>query len=179
MNWCASYPFIRYVAQMGRQSAIPRRHASADLWGNGQLLNSVVHETAARRGNVLNRSFLVSTTHKNKWQNMQYNIKTYSSYICNAENGLRLFKLLWSTLLWVHSNPTGPINYLMVCFQFRRRHKIIVIFWALQKEALMEQVAHQAVVMQFILEMASNSQQDPRGCFRQFFHKAKVRPTSD
>lgn len=45
----------------------------------------------------------------------------------------------------------------------------------LQKEALMEQVAHQAVVMQFILEMASNSQQDPRGCFRQFFHKAKVR----
>jgi len=39
----------------------------------------------------------------------------------------------------------------------------------------MEQVAHQAVVMQFILEMASNSQQDPRGCFRQFFHKAKVR----
>ena len=88
---------------------------------------------------------------------MQYNIKTYSSYICNAENGLRLFKLLWSTL----------------------PHKIIVIFCALQKEALMEQVAHQAVVMQFILEMASNSQQDPRGCFRQFFHKAKVRPTSD
>lgn len=41
------------------------------------------------------------------------------------------------------------------------------------KEALMEQIAHQAVVMQFILEMASNSQQDPRGCFRQFFHKAK------
>ncbi|XP_061658261.1 hsp90 co-chaperone Cdc37-like 1 [Syngnathoides biaculeatus] len=41
------------------------------------------------------------------------------------------------------------------------------------KEALMEQVAHQAVVMRFILEMASNSQQDPRGCFRQFFHKAK------
>ncbi|XP_077594309.1 hsp90 co-chaperone Cdc37-like 1 [Stigmatopora nigra] len=41
------------------------------------------------------------------------------------------------------------------------------------KEALMEQVAHQAVVLQFILEMASNSQQDPRGCFRQFFQKAK------
>ena len=38
----------------------------------------------------------------------------------------------------------------------------------------MEQVAHQAVAMQFILEMARSSQQDPRGCFRQFFHKAKV-----
>lgn len=41
------------------------------------------------------------------------------------------------------------------------------------KEALMDQVAHQAVVIQFILEMAANSQQDPRGCFRQFFRKAK------
>uniref|UniRef100_A0A3P9GYI3 Hsp90 co-chaperone Cdc37-like 1 n=1 Tax=Oryzias latipes TaxID=8090 RepID=A0A3P9GYI3_ORYLA len=53
-----------------------------------------------------------------------------------------------------------------------------LILWCIRlqqegKEALMEQVAHQAVVMQFILEMASNSQQDPRGCFRQFFHKAK------
>lgn len=53
-----------------------------------------------------------------------------------------------------------------------------LILWCMRlqqegKEALMEQVAHQAVVMQFILEMASNSKQDPRGCFRQFFHKAK------
>lgn len=53
-----------------------------------------------------------------------------------------------------------------------------LILWCIRlhkegKEALMEQVAHQAVVMQFILEMASNSQQDPRGCFRHFFHKAK------
>ncbi|KAK2819028.1 hypothetical protein Q5P01_024589 [Channa striata] len=53
-----------------------------------------------------------------------------------------------------------------------------LILWCIRlqqegKEALMEQVAHQTVVMQFILEMASNSQQDPRGCFRQFFHKAK------
>uniref|UniRef100_UPI0037E8EA01 hsp90 co-chaperone Cdc37-like 1 n=1 Tax=Semicossyphus pulcher TaxID=241346 RepID=UPI0037E8EA01 len=53
-----------------------------------------------------------------------------------------------------------------------------LILWCMRlqqegKEALMQQVAHQAVVMQFILEMASNSQQDPRGCFRQFFHKAK------
>nr|XP_020461719.1 hsp90 co-chaperone Cdc37-like 1 [Monopterus albus] len=53
-----------------------------------------------------------------------------------------------------------------------------LILWCMRlqqegKEALMEQVAHQAVVMQFILETASNSQQDPRGCFRYFFHKAK------
>lgn len=53
-----------------------------------------------------------------------------------------------------------------------------LILWCMRlqqegKEALMEQVAHQAVVMQFILEMAQNSQQDPRGCFRQFFQKTK------
>ncbi|XP_060764963.1 hsp90 co-chaperone Cdc37-like 1 isoform X2 [Neoarius graeffei] len=43
-----------------------------------------------------------------------------------------------------------------------------------EEEALMEQVAHQAVAMQFILEMAHSVQQDPRACFRQFFQKAKA-----
>ncbi|XP_075683643.1 hsp90 co-chaperone Cdc37-like 1 [Rhinoderma darwinii] len=42
-----------------------------------------------------------------------------------------------------------------------------------QKKALMEQVAHQAVVMQFIIEMAKSCNLDPRGCFRLFFQKAK------
>ncbi|XP_026863107.2 hsp90 co-chaperone Cdc37-like 1 isoform X3 [Electrophorus electricus] len=55
-------------------------------------------------------------------------------------------------------------NYLILwCFRL----------YAENKGALMEQVAHQAVAMQFILEMARNTQQDPRGCFRQFFQKAK------
>ena len=36
------------------------------------------------------------------------------------------------------------------------------------------QIAHQAVVMQFIMEMAKNCNVDPRGCFRLFFQKAKV-----
>ncbi|KAM4809883.1 hsp90 co-chaperone Cdc37-like 1 isoform 1-T2 [Rhinophrynus dorsalis] len=52
-------------------------------------------------------------------------------------------------------------------------------FWcyhleAEQKQALMEQVAHQAVVMQFIIEMAKSCNVDPRGCFRLFFQKAKA-----
>ncbi|XP_026863091.2 hsp90 co-chaperone Cdc37-like 1 isoform X1 [Electrophorus electricus] len=56
-------------------------------------------------------------------------------------------------------------NYLILwCFRL----------YAENKGALMEQVAHQAVAMQFILEMARNTQQDPRGCFRQFFQKAKA-----
>lgn len=38
----------------------------------------------------------------------------------------------------------------------------------------MEQVAHQAVAMQFIIEIAKSCNVDPRGCFRLFFQKAKV-----
>lgn len=44
----------------------------------------------------------------------------------------------------------------------------------LQKHALMEQVAHQAIVMKFILDLAVTLKVDPRGCFRQFFSKIKV-----
>lgn len=39
----------------------------------------------------------------------------------------------------------------------------------------MEQVAHQTIVMQFILELAKSLKVDPRGCFRQFFEKIKVK----
>lgn len=38
----------------------------------------------------------------------------------------------------------------------------------------MDQVAHQTIVMQFILELAKSLKVDPRGCFRQFFAKIKV-----
>ncbi|PWA17625.1 hsp90 co-chaperone Cdc37 [Gambusia affinis] len=43
-----------------------------------------------------------------------------------------------------------------------------------EKHALMEQVAHQTIVMQFILELAKSLKVDPRGCFRQFFSKIKT-----
>ncbi|XP_042361588.1 hsp90 co-chaperone Cdc37 [Plectropomus leopardus] len=43
-----------------------------------------------------------------------------------------------------------------------------------EKHGLMEQVAHQTIVMQFILELAKSLKVDPRGCFRQFFAKIKT-----
>ncbi|XP_042280884.1 hsp90 co-chaperone Cdc37 isoform X2 [Thunnus maccoyii] len=43
-----------------------------------------------------------------------------------------------------------------------------------EKHALMEQVAHQAIVMQFILDLAQTLKVDPRGCFRQFFSRIKT-----
>ncbi|KAG7460306.1 hypothetical protein MATL_G00220160 [Megalops atlanticus] len=42
-----------------------------------------------------------------------------------------------------------------------------------EKHALMEQVSHQTIVMQFILELAKSLKVDPCGCFRQFFAKIK------
>ncbi|XP_040202350.1 hsp90 co-chaperone Cdc37 [Rana temporaria] len=43
-----------------------------------------------------------------------------------------------------------------------------------EKHSLMEQVAHQTIVMQFILELAKSLKVDPRACFRQFFTKIKT-----
>jgi len=40
-----------------------------------------------------------------------------------------------------------------------------------QKIELMERVSHQAIILQFILELAKSIKVDPRGCFRQFFVK--------
>ncbi|CAB1454993.1 unnamed protein product [Pleuronectes platessa] len=43
-----------------------------------------------------------------------------------------------------------------------------------EKHALMEQVAHQAIVMQCILDLARTLKVDPRGCFRKFFSNIKT-----
>ncbi|KAJ0033128.1 hypothetical protein NQD34_000235, partial [Periophthalmus magnuspinnatus] len=43
-----------------------------------------------------------------------------------------------------------------------------------QKQALMGQVAHQAIVMKFILDLAETLRVDPRGCFRHFFSRIKT-----
>lgn len=40
-----------------------------------------------------------------------------------------------------------------------------------EKHALMETVAHQTIILQFILELAKSLKQDPRNCFVSFFEK--------
>ncbi|XP_006875148.1 PREDICTED: hsp90 co-chaperone Cdc37 [Chrysochloris asiatica] len=54
-----------------------------------------------------------------------------------------------------------------------------LVIWCIDLEveekcALMGQVAHQTIVMQFILELAKSLKVDPRACFRQFFTKIKT-----
>ena len=43
-----------------------------------------------------------------------------------------------------------------------------------EKTALMERVAHQAIVMQYILELAKQLQMDPRSCVNGFFQRMKT-----
>ena len=42
------------------------------------------------------------------------------------------------------------------------------------KSALMERVAHQAIVMQYILQLAKQLERDPRSCVAGFFHRIKT-----
>ncbi|XP_072260317.1 hsp90 co-chaperone Cdc37-like 1 [Pyxicephalus adspersus] len=94
------------------------------------------------------------------------------SFLQKYEDKIRHFGMLsrWNDSQWFLSEYPD-----LVCDETAR----YLLMWCYhleseQKRALMEQVAHQAVVMQFIIEMAKSSNIDPRGCFRLFFQKAKA-----
>ncbi|XP_024115636.1 hsp90 co-chaperone Cdc37 [Oryzias melastigma] len=63
----------------------------------------------------------------------------------------------------------------LVCEETANYLVVICIDYEIdEKHALMEQIAHQAIVMQFILDLARTLRVDPRGCFREFFSKIKT-----
>ncbi|KGL83715.1 Hsp90 co-chaperone Cdc37-like 1, partial [Tinamus guttatus] len=95
------------------------------------------------------------------------------SFMQKHEQKIRYFGMLGR---WDDSQRFLSDHPYLVCEETAK----YLILWcfhleAEQKRALMEQIAHQAVVMQFIIEMAKSCNVDPRGCFRRFFQKAKVR----
>ncbi|XP_030001772.1 hsp90 co-chaperone Cdc37-like isoform X1 [Sphaeramia orbicularis] len=76
---------------------------------------------------------------------------------------------------WDDSQKYLSDNPHLVCEETANALVVICIDLEIdEKHALMEQVAHQAIVMQFILDLASAVKADPRGCFRQFFSKIKT-----
>ncbi|XP_071657674.1 hsp90 co-chaperone Cdc37-like 1 [Patagioenas fasciata] len=94
------------------------------------------------------------------------------SFIQKHEQKIRYFGMLGR---WDDSQRFLSDHPYLVCKETAK----YLILWcfhleAKQKRALMEQIAHQAVVMQFIIEMARSCNVDPRGCFRLFFKKAKA-----
>ncbi|XP_023257024.1 hsp90 co-chaperone Cdc37-like isoform X1 [Seriola lalandi dorsalis] len=76
---------------------------------------------------------------------------------------------------WDDSQKYLSDNPHLVCEETANYLVVICIDFEIdEKHALMEQVAHQAIVMQFILDLARTLKVDPRGCFRQFFSKIKT-----
>ncbi|XP_050842380.1 hsp90 co-chaperone Cdc37-like 1 isoform X2 [Serinus canaria] len=93
------------------------------------------------------------------------------SFIQKHEQKIRYFGMLGR---WDDSQRFLSDHPYLVCEETAK----YLILWcfhleAEQKRALMEQIAHQALVMQFIIEMARSCNVDPRGYFRLFFQKAK------
>lgn len=115
---------------------------------------------------VFNKSFINQDKRKTEDEDKS------QSFMQKYEQKIRHFGMLSR---WDDSQRFLSDHPYLVCEETAK----YLILWcfhleAEQKGALMEQIAHQAVVMQFIMEMAKNSNVDPRGCFRLFFQKAKA-----
>ncbi|XP_072848251.2 hsp90 co-chaperone Cdc37-like 1 [Pogona vitticeps] len=115
---------------------------------------------------VFNKSFI------NQKEMTETEDDASKSFMQKHEQKIRHFGMLNR---WLDSQRFLSEHPYLVCEETAK----YLLLWcfhleAEQKGALMEQVAHQAVVMQFIIEMAKSCNVDPRGCFRLFFQKAKT-----
>ncbi|XP_058717827.1 hsp90 co-chaperone Cdc37 [Poecile atricapillus] len=98
--------------------------------------------------------------------------KKHKSFVERYEKQIKHFGMLRR---WDDSQKFLSDNPHLVCEETAN----YLVIWCIdleveEKHALMEQVAHQTIVMQFILELAKSLKVDPRACFRQFFTKIKT-----
>ncbi|XP_072509048.1 hsp90 co-chaperone Cdc37 [Notamacropus eugenii] len=96
----------------------------------------------------------------------------HKTFVEKHEKQIKHFAMLWR---WDDSQKYLSENPHLVCEETAN----YLVIWGIDLEveekcALMEQVAHQTIVMQFILELAKSLKVDPRACFRQFFTKIKT-----
>ncbi|KAE8283342.1 Hsp90 co-chaperone Cdc37 Hsp90 chaperone protein kinase-targeting subunit p50Cdc37 [Larimichthys crocea] len=98
--------------------------------------------------------------------------KKHKTFVEKNEKQIKHFGMLRR---WDDSQKYLSDNPHLVCEETANYLVIMCIDLEVEeKHALMEQVAHQTIVMQFILELAKSLKVDPRGCFRQFFAKIKT-----
>ncbi|XP_053708035.1 hsp90 co-chaperone Cdc37 [Synchiropus splendidus] len=98
--------------------------------------------------------------------------KKHKTFVEKYEKQIKHFGMLHR---WDDSQKYLSDNPHLVCEETANYLVIMCIDLEVEeKHALMEQVAHQTIVMQFILELAKSLKVDPRGCFRQFFAKIKT-----
>ncbi|NXA00056.1 CDC37 protein, partial [Nesospiza acunhae] len=98
--------------------------------------------------------------------------KKHKTFVERYEKQIKHFGMLRR---WDDSQKYLSDNPHLVCEETAN----YLVIWCIdleveEKHALMEQVAHQTIVMQFILELAKSLKVDPRACFRQFFTKIKT-----
>ncbi|XP_060619596.1 hsp90 co-chaperone Cdc37 [Anolis sagrei] len=98
--------------------------------------------------------------------------KKHKTFVEKYEKQIKHFGMLRR---WDDSQKYLSDNPHLVCEETAN----YLVIWCIdleveEKHALMEQVAHQTIEMQFILELAKSLKVDPRACFRQFFTKIKT-----
>ncbi|XP_028309221.1 LOW QUALITY PROTEIN: hsp90 co-chaperone Cdc37-like [Gouania willdenowi] len=99
-------------------------------------------------------------------------VEKHKTFVDKYEKDIKHFGILQR---WHDSQKYLSDNPHLVCEETANSLIAICINFEIdEKHALMEQVAHQAIVMQFILDLAKNLKVDPRGCFRQFFTRIKT-----
>ncbi|XP_056262799.1 hsp90 co-chaperone Cdc37 [Pseudoliparis swirei] len=98
--------------------------------------------------------------------------KKHKTFVEKNEKQIKHFGMMRR---WDDSQTYLSDNSSLVCEETANYLVIMCIDLEVEeKHSLMEQVAHQTIVMQFILELAKSLKVDPRGCFRQFFAKIKT-----
>ncbi|KAA8595277.1 hypothetical protein FQN60_012412 [Etheostoma spectabile] len=99
-------------------------------------------------------------------------VEKHKTFAEKYKNEIKHFGMLRR---WDDSQTFLSDNPHLVCEETANCLVVICIDFEIdEKHALMEQVAHQAIVMQFILDLARTLKIDARGCFRQFFSKIKT-----
>ncbi|KAM8793482.1 hsp90 co-chaperone Cdc37-like 1 isoform 2-T2 [Eudromia elegans] len=139
-----------------RKEEVLKQRERQDVW-NTESVNK----------EVFNKSFIS----QNKIKEVE-DEDISKSFMQKHEQKIRYFGMLGR---WDDSQRFLSDHPYLVCEETAK----YLILWcfhleAEQKKALMGQIAHQAVVMQFIIEMAKSRNVDPRGCFRRFFQKTKA-----
>jgi len=115
---------------------------------------------------------VVNVKEDNKDETEEEKEEKHKSFVEQYEKQIKHFGMLRR---WDDSQKYLSDNAHLVCEETANYLVIMCIDLEVEeKRALMEQVAHQTIVMQFILELAKSLKVDPRGCFRQFFTKIKT-----
>ncbi|XP_041033121.1 hsp90 co-chaperone Cdc37 isoform X2 [Carcharodon carcharias] len=127
-------------------------------------------DTLSKEG--FSKSVINVTPESSKVETEEDKEKKHKTFVEKYEKQIKHFGMLSR---WDDSQKYLSDNPHLVCEETAN----YLVIWCIdleveEKHALMEQVAHQTIVMQFILELAKSLKVDPRACFRQFFTKIKT-----